>query len=59
MMLRGGHFADVVHLSGAERRVTANQYKVVLSDHLYPAITHFYPNVTDLFQDENATIHRA
>ncbi len=25
-----------------EGRVTANQYKVVLSDHLYPMMKHFY-----------------
>ncbi len=26
-----------------EGRVTANQYKVVLSDHLYHMMKHFYP----------------
>jgi len=25
-------------------RVTANQYKVVLSHHLYPMMKHFYPD---------------
>jgi len=41
-----------------ERRVTANQYKVVLSDHLYPMMKHFYPDGSGL-QDDNAPIHRA
>ena len=40
-------------------RVTANQYKVVLSDHLYPMMKHFYPDGSGLFQDDNAPIHRA
>ena len=39
-----------------EGRVTA---KVVLSDHLYPMMKHFYPDGTGLFQDDNAPIHRA
>ena len=42
-----------------EGRVTANQYKVVLSDHLYPMMKHFYPDGSGLFQDDNAPIHRA
>lgn len=42
-----------------EGRVTANPYKVVLSDdHVYPLMTHFYANGTGLFQDGNALIHR-
>ena len=39
--------------------VTANQYQVVLSDHLYPMMKHFCPDVSGLFQDDNAPIHRA
>ena len=31
-----------VHLSPLEGRVTANQYTFVLSDHIYPMMTHFY-----------------
>ena len=41
-----------------EGRVTANQYKVVLSDHLYPMMKHFYPDGSGLFQDDNTLIHR-
>ena len=36
-----------------------NQYKVVLSDHLYPMMKHFYPDGSGLFQDDNTPIHRA
>ena len=43
-----------------EGRVTANQYKVVVSDQLYPMMKHFYPDGSGLFQDDNASIvHRA
>ncbi len=42
-----------------EGTVTANQYKVVLSDHLYPMMKHVYPDGSGLFQDDNAPIHRA
>ncbi len=35
-----------------EGRVTANQYEVVLSDHLYPVMKHFYPDASGLFQDD-------
>ena len=37
-----------------EQRVTSNQYKVVLSDDLYPMMKHFYPDGSALFQDDNA-----
>ncbi len=40
-------------------RVTANQYKVVLSDRLYPVMKHFYPDESGLLQDDNAPIDRA
>ncbi len=43
----------------SEGRVTANQYKVVLSDHLYPMMKNFNPDGSGLFQDDNAPIHRA
>ncbi len=43
----------------SEGRVTANQYKVVLSDHLYPVMKHFYLDGSGLFQDDNTPIHRA
>lgn len=43
-MLRGLFAGDGLGpLVPLEKRVTANQYKVVLSDHLYPAMKHFYP----------------
>ncbi len=42
-----------------EGRVTADQYKVVLSDHLYPVMKHFYPDGSGLFQGDGTPIHRA
>ncbi len=42
-----------------EGRVTSNQYKVVLNDHLYPMMKYFCPDGSGLFQDDNAPIHRA
>ena len=42
-----------------EGRVIANQYKIVLSHHLYRMMKHFYPDGSGLFHDDNATIHRA
>lgn len=36
-------------------RVTANQYKVISSDHLYPMIKYFYPDGSGLLQDDNAS----
>ena len=42
-----------------EGKVTVNQYKVVLSDHLYPVMKHFYPDGSGFFQDDNTPIHRA
>lgn len=30
--------------SSAEKRVTANKYKVLLTDHLYPMMKHSYPD---------------
>ena len=50
---------DLGPLVSLEGRVTANQYKVVLSDHLYPIIKHFYADRGGLLKDENAPIHRA
>lgn len=37
-------------------RATA-QCKVVLSDHLYTVIKHFYRDASGFFQDDNAPIH--
>ena len=34
--------------------VTAIQYKVVLSHHLYPMMKHFYPDGSGLLQNDNA-----
>ncbi len=42
-----------------EGRATANQYKVVLSDHLYPMMKHFYPDGSGLFQDDDAPTYKA
>ena len=39
--------------------VTANQYEAVLNHHLYPLMKHFYPDGSDLFQNDNASIHMA
>ena len=50
---------DLGPLVPLEGRVTANQYKVVLSHHLYPMMRHFYPDESGLFQDDNAPIQRA
>lgn len=38
---------------------TANQYKVVLSYHLYPIMDHFYLDGNGPFKDENSPIQRA
>ncbi len=35
------------------------KYEVVLSDHLYAMMKHFYPNGRGLFQDDSALVHRA
>lgn len=42
-----------------EGEVTANEYTVILSDHLYPMMRHFYPDGSGLFQDDNAPLHRS
>ncbi len=47
----GGHFAGMGPLVPLEGRVTADQYKVILSDHLYHLVKHFYPDGSGLFQD--------
>ena len=46
------HVADPV-------QVTANQYKVVLSDDLYHLLEHLCPEGCDLSQDSYAPVHRA
>lgn len=40
-------------------RVTADQFEVVLSDHLYSVMKHFHPNGSGVFQDVNSGVHRA
>ncbi len=42
LLCSGGNFASL--LVPLEGRVTASQYKVVLSDHLQPIMKHFYPD---------------
>lgn len=34
-------------------KVTANQYKVIPTDHLYPVMKRFYPDGRGLFQDDH------
>lgn len=34
--------------------VAANKYKVILMDYLYSMMKHFYPEASDVFQDESA-----
>lgn len=48
----GRHFAGRlwVHLSPERGRATAKQFKVALSENLYPTMNHFYPDGNDLFQ---------
>lgn len=41
------------------RGKSANQYKVILNDHLYPVMRHSYPNGTGLFQGDPKPLHRA
>lgn len=49
------HFADMVCvLFPLNRSVTTIQYKVFLTDPLYPMMKHF-----GLFQDDDVSIHRA
>lgn len=42
-----------------EGNVTANQYKVGLSDHLYRTMKHFLPGGSGHFQDCIASFNRA
>lgn len=58
-----GHFGwhELGPLVLLERRVTAvtaKQYKVVLSDHVYPTMNNFYPGgcIVVLFEDDSASI---
>lgn len=41
-----------------ERRVTANQHKVILIDYVFPVMNHFYPDGSDHFHNDNVAIHR-
>lgn len=34
--------------------ITANHYKVILMNHLYPIIKHFHPDGSGLFRDDSA-----
>lgn len=43
----------------SEGTVAENQCKFILSDYLYSTLKYFYPDETDLCQDDNAPIHRA
>lgn len=43
----------------SEERVTANQYRVSLSDHLYPVMKHVQPDGSGLFQDDGVPVRRA
>lgn len=43
--------APLVLLDG---KLTANQYKVILTDQLYPMMKHFYPIGRGLFQEDSA-----
>ena len=42
-----------------EGKVNANRYLMILSDHLHPMLQHFFPARRDVFQDDQAPIHRA
>lgn len=46
--------STLVHLEG---RLLENQYKIDLSNYLYPKMKHFYES--GLFQDDGVTIHTA
>lgn len=48
--------ADVSHAFPIERRVTANQSKVTLSDHRRH-MTHLYPDGSDSFQVDYCLVH--
>lgn len=43
----------------SEERVTANQYRVSLSDHLYPVMKRVQSDGSSLFQDDGAPVRRA
>ena len=42
----GGHCAGI--LVPSDKTVTANQYKVVLTDHFHPMMKYFYPDESGL-----------
>lgn len=37
---------------------SVNQYKALLTDNSYPIMKYFYPDGSELFQDDPALIHR-
>lgn len=47
------------HLSSMKKKVTANQYKVILSYHLYPVIRHLCLDGSGVFQVDSSPIYRA
>lgn len=46
-----------VHLVYLERDITANKYKILLTDDFYPTMKHFYAVGSGLFQGDSAPIH--
>ena len=44
----------LVPLEGRVTNPNPNQYKVIVNDHLYPVMKHFYPDGIGLFQDDNS-----
>lgn len=58
----GEHFAGMLHLDTLvtlDGSITANHYRLMLTDHLYSMKKHFYPDWSCFFHDENALTHRA
>lgn len=50
---------DLAPLVPLEGKLTANHYKVILTDHLDPVMSRFYSDGSSLFQDDPTHIHRA
>lgn len=50
--------ASLVHLDG---KLTANQYELILTDHLNPVMKHIYPDGCGHFQDDSSpsTVHES
>lgn len=43
-------------LVALERRVTSDQYDILLTDQFYPVLKHFCPDGSGLFQDDNTPL---